>query len=368
MKIGFDVNALAVKWSGIKHYTLYLLNALMKVDKENEYLLYSRESFSDLDPLEPNFRYCSVPSRWHWRLGLRSELRKGEINIFHSANPAPPPIRGCKFIFTAHDLCFKANRHWVPFRTYCRLTLYKALAFRLSHKIIAISESTKHEIMKYYKVPEDKIRVVYYGIDHDIFKPIEAVSLIEAAKQRYGIEDDFIIYAGIINVRKNITRLLQAFSLLKKEHKFPHKLVLAGEESEVHPDVSLLLEQLDLRDEVLCIGFVPQDDLPLLYNGAELLIYPSLYEGFGLPLLEAMACGTPVITSNISSMAEVAGDAGLLVDPYNVDAMAQGMYLLLSDTDLRNKLREKGLQRAQEFTWEKAAKETLEVYEEVHNR
>ncbi len=365
MKIGFDVNALAVKWSGIKHYTLYLLNGLMKVDKENEYLLYFRKPISDLNPLEPNFRYCSVPSRWQWRLGLPSELKKGGINVFHSGSPAPPPIRGCKFIFTIHDLCFKANRRWVPFRVYWLLTLYIGLAARLSHKIIAISESTKHEIMKYYKVPEEKIRVVYYGIDHDMFKPIDDGSLIKATKQKYGIEDEFILYTGIINVRKNITRLLQAFSLLKREHKLPHKLVLAGEESGIYPDVPLLLEQLDLRDEVLCIGFVPQDDLPLLYNAAELLIYPSLYEGFGLPLLEAMACGTPVITSNISSMSEVAGDAGLLIDPYNVEDIAQAMYLLLNDIDLRNKLREKGLLRAQEFSWEKAARETLEVYEDA---
>ena len=181
---------------------------------------------------------------------------------------------------------------------------------------------------------------------------------------KYSITGSFILFVGNISPRKNILALLQAFNKLKKRG-IKHKLVIAGKKDQRYEQVLKTLNELNLGGEVIFTGYVPEEDLPKLYNAADLFVYPSLYEGFGLPILEAMACGTPVVASNVSSLPEVAGDAGLLVNPQDVDALTNAMYKVLTDDKLKESLIDKGLERAKFFSWEKTARETLEVYKEV---
>lgn len=198
------------------------------------------------------------------------------------------------------------------------------------------------------------------------FKPIDDRRLINTAKRRYGINNEYIGFFATLEPRKNALTLIRAYSLLKKRAKgLERKLVLAGSAGWENDDVFAEIKSLGLTDDVVVTDYVPDDDLSLLMNGAEVMVYPSLYEGFGLPPLEAMACGTPVIASNTSSLPEVVGDAGIMVDPEDVEGLADAIASVLSDQGLRDEMSRKGLARAKQFSWEQAARETLKVYEDV---
>jgi len=231
-------------------------------------------------------------------------------------------------------------------------------------KIISISYSTKRDITEYFKIPEEKIEVIHLGVDED-YKPLPE-NEIEKIKQKYNLNYPFILYVGTLEPRKNIPTLLKAYYKLKKQG-LPYKLVITGKKGWKYRNIFELINRLNLQREVVFTGYVPREDLPALYNAADLFVYPSLYEGFGLPPLEAMACGTPVITSNTSSLPEVVGNAGIMVNPYDVNGLAKAMYEVLTNDGLREELRKRGLERAKMLSWKKTAEETLKVYEKVYN-
>ena len=234
---------------------------------------------------------------------------------------------------------------------------------RKAMRIIAVSQSTKDDLMHYLDIPDERISVVYEGIDHRVFRPVS---------QRI-YNHPYILFVSTEHPRKNFTTLLKAFSQLKSESRFKElKLVkvgnAGGQETDFRSQTMGVVESLNLSNEVIFTDFVPEADLPTYYSGAEVFVLPSLYEGFGFPVLEAMACACPVITSNNSSLPEVVGEAGIMVDPQNTNNLAQAMSKVLTDSKLRDNMIRKGLEQAKRFSWEKAAEQTLEVYHKVENR
>ncbi len=227
-------------------------------------------------------------------------------------------------------------------------------------RIIAVSQSTKDDLVQHFGVADERISVVYEGIDHELFKPVS----------RRIYDDPYILFVGSEQPRKNFSGLLKAFSLLKSEPNFKElKLVkvgtAGGQEVDFRSQTIGVIEGLGLAGEVIFTEFVPEADLPAYYSGAEIFVLPSLYEGFGFPVLEAMACGCPVITSNISSLPEVVGESGIMVNPSNINSLAQMMSSVLTSDELRDAMVKKGLEQARKFSWEKAAEQTLEVYSKL---
>lgn len=261
------------------------------------------------------------------------------------------------FVVTVHDLarlCFKSDGETIRERIFLKLDIRGIK--RASH-IIAVSQNTTSDLIKYLNIPTERISVVYDGVDHSIFKPVKAKPFHEP----------YILYVGSERARKNLYRLFQAFSRLKEEFKGLKlvKVGSAGKNDEFRKSTIKQLESLGLSEDVIFVDWAAEDDLPYYYSNASLLAYPSLYEGFGLPPLEAMACGCPVITSNTSSLPEVVGDAAIMVDPYDVDGLANAMREVLTNHELREAMIKRGFAQAKKFSWEKTAEETLDVYKKV---
>jgi glycosyltransferase involved in cell wall biosynthesis len=224
-------------------------------------------------------------------------------------------------------------------------------------RIIAVSQSTKNDIMKYLDVHEDKITMIYEGVDEK-YKPVEDCSKI---KKKYGV-DKFILFVGTLEPRKNIPNLIKAFAKLNSTE---YKLVITGKKGWKYKSIFNTAESLKITDKTVFTGYVPEDDLPALYSAADLFVYPSLYEGFGIPPLEAMACGTPVITSNRSSLPEVAGNAALLVDPEDTDELAEAMMKVIGDSCLRDVMTKRGFEQAKKFSWDQCVRKTIRVYKQI---
>ncbi|HEY82577.1 MAG TPA: glycosyltransferase family 4 protein [Dehalococcoidia bacterium] len=261
------------------------------------------------------------------------------------------------FIITVHDLvrsCFGFDRETLAERVLLKLD--KMGIKRASH-VIAVSHCTKNDLVSYLKIPQQKISVIYNGVDHDVFKPYDVKPL----------DNPYILYVGSERPRKNLGRLFYAFAKLKRD--FPElKLVKVGEPGRSGKYRTQVLRQLDnlgITREVIFVGHLTGAELARYYSGAALLAYPSLYEGFGLPPLEAMACGCPVVTSNTSALPEVVGDAGIMVDPYDSNSLAQAMARVLTDKNLREEMVRKGFEQARKFSWEETARQTQEVYNKV---
>jgi len=264
------------------------------------------------------------------------------------------------FIVTVHDLvriCFSFSQETITERISLKLDVRGIK--RASH-IIADSQNTKNDLIKYLKIPDNRITAIYPGVDHSIFKPY-SINLLDKP---------YILYTGSERPRKNLGRLFEAFAKLKKE--FPElelvKVGVSGRSEKYRRDTIKKLDSLGITQDVIFVDHIPEVDLVHYYSSATLLAYPSLYEGFGLPPLEAMACGCPVVTSNTSSLPEVVGEAGIMVNPYDIDSLAQAMRQVLTDSELRNDMVRKGLEQAKRFSWERTARETMEVYERVGGR
>ncbi|WP_083810054.1 glycosyltransferase family 4 protein [Methanothermococcus okinawensis] len=294
-------------------------------------------------------------------------LKKHDFDIVHDVYHFGPflSLKKPKKILTVYDLTplLYSETHKKS-----KVLMHKylfPLILKNSNKIISISHHTKQDIIKYFKIPEDKIKVIHLAANEN-YKPLKEKEINEV-KQKYNLNYPFILYVGGLEPKKNIPTLLKALYKLKKQG-INHKLILTGVKRWKYKSIFETIEKLNLQKDVIFTGYVPDEDLPALYNAADLFVYPSLYEGFGLPPLEAMACGTPVITSNTSSLPEVVGDAGIMINPYNVDELAKAMNEVLTNEGLREELSKKGLERAKLFSWKKCAEEHLKVYEEVYNK
>ncbi len=346
-----------------------LVEHLAQLDKEDEfYLLQSRRDGYEYIR-QPNFHRRLLWTPSHHRLDpwlISLETRRLGLDVLHSPDFIPPFWPNYRTVITVHDLGFLRFPHFVPAgasRHYGKIDR----AVKLADHIIAVSHSTKQDVVNLLGVSPERITVIHEAAN-PVYRPIEDREQVEAIKDKYQLRDPFILFVSTIEPRKNLPTLLRAFRLLLDDYRADVWLAVAGEKGWLYEDVFRLVKELKFGPRVRFLGRVPLNDLVLLYNAAWLHVHPSYYEGFGLTPLEAMACGTPTIVSNVSSLPEVVGDAGLLVDPSSHEELAVAMWRLLTDSALREVLREKGLQRARTFSWHKAARQHLEVYRQIAER
>ncbi|MEA3336345.1 MAG: glycosyltransferase family 1 protein [Chloroflexota bacterium] len=366
MRIAIDARIAHYSGAGIGQYTAQLSRALTRMDREDEFLLLQSRKAQTPLVTGPNVRQIGLWTPSHNRfeqflLSLEFPLRRIEVDLLHSPDFIPPlHLNNFKSVITVHDLAFL---RWPHFLTEDSARYYGQVdqAVARADKIIAVSESTKNDLIRLTGVPQKKISVVYEAAD-PMFRPLPTEEARTALKGKYPLPEEYIFFVSTIEPRKNISTLLRAYRRLRDDYKVTAGLVLAGAIGWLADQVFEDVESLGLQDNVTFLGRVDNLDLLYLYNAAQCLAHPAFYEGFGLTPLEAMACGTPTVVSSISSLPEVVGDAALLVDANNDEELAVAIHRLLTDQQLRQSLREKGLIRARVFSWDRAARETLAVY------
>ncbi len=373
--IGIDYTAAYEQGAGIGRYVRDLIRALAAHDRSTAYRLFVAGAPRDgLPPAPgPNFQWrpTRITPRWFARLWHRLQLPlpvetfTGRVRLFHATDfTLPPTLPGTKTLLTVHDLSFvRAPETSTPvLKAYLDRVVPRS-ARRATH-VLADSQATKDDLIELYGMPPEKITVLLSGVNPE-FKPVTDTNSLRAVRQRYQIPDNpYILSIGTVQPRKNYARLITALAALGPAHEDVH-LVIAGGRGWLDSPIFRAVYDQGLEDRVHFIGFARDEDLPALYSGAACLAYPSLYEGFGFPVLEAMACATPVVTSTISSMPEVAGDAALLVDPYSVEAIAEALGRLLSDSELRETLVRRGIEQAAQFTWSRTAWQLREIYDSI---
>jgi len=377
IRIGIDISRTIEEAMGVGYYAKNLVHALAKVDSENDYLLYG--IFYDCYPR--GWKRAAIPKSHNFRLHQKNSLswlvRKrwenggrykekllGGIDILHSTAYTMPPVSKTKVVVTIHDLsCFVYPQYHTE-ANYQFVTRNVHQAARRASFIIADSENTKREIMRFLHVPEEKIEVIYLAAEEGFDEKRSAESIAQI-RNKYRIEKPYFFAVGSIEPRKNLASALIAFKALVEIRKIDYQFVIAGGKGWENESFYQLLKKLKIDDYLVFAGYIPEEDLPALYQGAEVFVYPSFYEGFGLPVLEAMSSGTPVVTSNTSSLPEVAGDAALLVNPAEIFDLYEAMEALVTSPSLREELRGKGLEQSKKFTWEKTACQTLEIYRKI---
>ena len=360
MKIAIDASSCAMPQStGVGRYIRCLIRALAALDHENHYVLCYRLSkltrrrhFLKLQARNFATRLFHEPlTRLLWR----------RLDVFHGPDARLPRTRSVPMVATLLDVFASVSDAYADERFRAlKMRRYQDIAERAA-RVIAISENTRREFLQYHPAAADKVRVVPLGVS-PAFHP-HSPDEEAAVAARHGIHGDYLLYVGALATRKNIRRLITAFGQVARSRDLV--FVLAGRPGYGFEAEAAVIEKLGLEDRVRLHGYVTDADLPALYSGARLLLFATLHEGFGLPLLEAMGSGTPCVTSNVTSLPEVAGDAALMVDPHDTAAMADAVLSLLGDDALYADLRQRGLDRARLFTWERTARETLAVYREV---
>ena len=291
--------------------------------------------------------------------------RSADVTVFFNFI-VPPGVKG-RTIAVVHDMAYRTCPETVRGKT--RKILERAMekSCKRADKIVTISEFSKKEILRYIAVEETKIEVVPWGVDTKVYHDRYSADSIERIKSNYSISGEYILYLGTIEPRKNIERLIRAYSILNKRKPGVPVLVLAGKKGWYYDEIFNAVEELHLEDKVKFLGYVPEKEVPVLLCGAKMFVFPSLYEGFGLPPLEAMACGAPVVTSDAASLPEIAKDAAVLVDPSSIESIANGMDMLITNDDLREKVVKAGLERAKKYRWEKSAERMEHICRELVN-
>jgi len=366
LHIGLSAHLLSLagtyRSAGANRYIHGLLSSLPLVDGDIRYTAFLGERRARFPGLTlrlsrlPTYR-PPVRILWEQLVQPLALVREG-IDLLHALAFVSPLLSPCPVVVTVYDLSFVLLPHSFPKVKRLYLSLFTPLSVKRARRIIAVSRNTRNDLMRLWNISPEKIDVIYCGVDSSL-RPLEREKVSRFRRER-GLPERFILYLGTLEPRKNLVRLLEAYARLPAESR-PH-LVMAGAKGWGYEAIGARVEELGLEGQVLFPGYIPQEEKALWYNAAEILVYPSLYEGFGLPPLEAMACGTPVVASCRASLPEVVGEAGVLVDPLDTEAMAQAMHDLLEDQTWRESLRDKGLKRARQFSWEKAARETVRVY------
>jgi glycosyltransferase involved in cell wall biosynthesis len=351
---------------GIGTYIRNLLRHLARIDRENEYVLLCHEpDMGVADQLGPNFRTVLEPSP---NYSLREQvhipwvLMREKPAVFHAPHYVLPTAVRCRSVVTIHDCIHLMFPQYLPNRAayaYARAAMWSAA--QSSDRILTVSEASKRDILHFFNVPPEKIAVVYNAIDERFWIEPDA-DHISRVRERYQLDHGFVLYAGTIKPHKNLVRLIEAFAELRQSPFEELKLLIIGDEISKLPALRRAVHTHKLHKHVRFLGFLPDETLAVLYRLAAVFVFPSLYEGFGLPPLEAMASGTPVVTSNVSSLPEITGDAALLVDPYDVDSIVNGMRRVLADPALAAEMRTKGLVRARDFSWERSVARTHDIY------
>ncbi|HUS08832.1 MAG TPA: glycosyltransferase family 1 protein [Pyrinomonadaceae bacterium] len=367
MRIAIDAHSVGTGLGGNESYATNLIEALAEIDTDNSYTLYvtRREAIERFSNRWPNFDVrATLPHTPLIRIPLilSAELRRNPVDVLHVQFTAPP-LSPCPAVVSIHDLSFEHLPQTFKWRSRKQLRITVRRSAREASQVIALSEYARKDIVDTYRLPPEKVTAIPLAAAAH-FRPIRNDEELQRVRQTYGIEGEYILSVGAIQPRKNLSRLVAAYSRLRRttrEGNLP-KLVLVGKCAWLYQETLRTIKELQVSDSVILTGYVPEIDLTVLYSGALCFVYPSYFEGFGLPPLEAMKCGAPVIVGNRTSLPEVVGDAGILVDPFNADAIAEAMDKVISDSNLRAHLSVKGLARAKLFDWRETARQTLAVY------
>jgi glycosyltransferase involved in cell wall biosynthesis len=372
MKIGLDARgAIWYRGTGIGTYTYQLVKALYSIDKRNEYrFFWPGDEFQNLNPSKDEvFQSIVLNKDKFWEeVHIPTRVEQEKIDIFHVPQNGIglPKTKRCRQVATVHDLIpyiypeTSSSEYLIIFQNEMPRIMEQC------DQIITVSEFSKREIQRYFNLPDEKIAIIYEAAE-DIYQPIEKNKAKNFVKQQYGINSRYILYIGGLSHRKNIIGLILAFWNIRRDIAEDYKLVIVGKRNRSFKNLIKLIETLNIENRVIFTDFVQVAHLPYLYNAADLFVYPSLYEGFGLPPLEAMACGTPVITSNLTSIPEVTGDAAVLINPHDNNSLAESIEKALSKPDQLIQMSKDGLEQAKKFSWEKCAQKTLDVYEKAYN-
>lgn len=368
MRIGIDATAIPPRRTGAGNYIFQLVKNLALIDKANSYTIFTKpEHAAEWKIEQTNFQFVMAnlhnrARRLAWeQTGLPILASRYRLDLLHSPHYTIPLSLACKSVVTFHDMIFFLYPEmYGRFRQQFFTTMMR-LSARRANAILTDSQSTADDLHQILGTPENKIFPVLLACDKH-YQPITDLTQVEQICANYGLpSNQYFLYVGVLEPRKNIPVLLQALRNLL-DHGFKHCLAITGKKGWMFEEIFATVKRLQLDSHVIFTGYIPEEHLPYLYTGCTASIYPSLYEGFGMPVLEALACGSPVITSNISSMPEITADAALLVDPRSVDQLTIAMERMLSDDGLREKMKNQALARSAKFSWEKTAQETLEIY------
>ena len=370
MHIAIDAHSVGARLAGNESYAINLIEALAQIDSINKYTLYvtRREAVERFSGRWPNFSVSqTLPHTPLVRipLTLSAALRRNPVDVLHVQFTAPP-LAPCPLVVSIHDLSFEHLPDTFKRRSRIQLRLTVRSSARRAARILSLSENVRQDIIATYGIPPERVTMIPLAAP-DHFAPVTDENELQRVRHSYGIVGEYILSVGSIQPRKNLARLVRAYARLRDERpgvKLP-KLVLVGKRAWLYDETLRVIEESGAADQILLTGYVSESDLPALYSGAICFVYPSYFEGFGLPPLEAMKCGAPVIVGNQTSLPEVVGDAGLMVNPFDEAEIALALACLIDNPDLRDQLRVKGLKRAARFSWHDTAKRTLEVYEQV---
>lgn len=370
LTIGIDASrAIIAQRTGTEHYSASLLAAFTALPEAEQHIfvLYvniwsAGEAQERLGfDLPPNWQVVAAPFPRMWtHLRLSREMLRRPPDVLFVPSHVVPLWHPRRTVVTVHDLGYVEypQAHTRASRLYLHLSTF--FSARSARRVIAISEATKRDLVKHYRVPPRKISVIYHGRD-PIFTPVDDVARMAEVAAKYGVQAPYCVHVGTLQPRKNLGLLVEAWDILRGSMEQPPQLLLAGKRGWLYDSLFEMVRARRLTDLIRFADYVERDDLPTLYSGALALTFPSLYEGFGLPPLEAMSCGAPVIASTATSLPEVVGDGGLMLDPHDPHPWAEAVQRLMRDPALQAELRRKGLERAAQFTWERCARQTLQV-------
>jgi glycosyltransferase involved in cell wall biosynthesis len=368
--IAIDAHSVGTGLAGNETYAANLVEALAEVDRENRYTVYvtREEAVGRFGGRWPNVSVRrTLPHTPLVRipLTLSAELRRRPVDLLHVQYTAPP-LAPCPVVATVHDLSFEHLPETFKRRSRVQLRLTVRATARAAAHVIAPSEYTRRDLVETYGLDPSRVTAIPLAVSPH-FRPVGDASELACVRRRYGITDEYVLAVGSIQPRKNLGRLVRAYSALRRARGRSNlpQLVLVGKKAWLYGETLRAIEAEGVGDAVVLTGYVSEGDLPALYSGALCFAYPSYFEGFGLPPLEAMSCGAPVLTGNLTSLPEVVGDAGLTVDPFDTEALADALARLIDDAALRADLRARGLHRARGFDWRDTARMTLKVYRRV---
>lgn len=353
-KIGIDIQTTLGQKTGFGFYVSNLTKALKKVDKKNKYVFLKPETEKDF----------SAPQRFWWDQNVLPKLAtEAKVDLLHQPAFSAPIRFSGKIVITVHDVIAVLFGQDIPFYSRQYFARWMPFTYRFADKIICVSEHTKKDLIQQIKINEEKMVVIPEAAG-DQFKPVADKKKIDKILDKYYISGRFILHMGTLNPRKNLEFLIKVFNRVHK--LMPDvKLVIAGKKGWHYENLFDTVRHLGLEKFVIFTGYIDDDEAPYLYSAADVYTFPSIYEGFGLPPLEAMSCGTPVVASNTSSIPEVVGDAGILLNPTDVESWVKALLRLLRDDNERKEMSAKSLARAKQFSWTKTARKTVEVYEEI---
>lgn len=370
MNILVDFSPIPIQKVGVGIYAFNLLHKIRQIDGQNKYFVLAQDDDTSVDSLVGrNFKILKINSkifRNDFFMVVMEQFYipylviKYRINLVHSLHFSFPLLAPVKRVVTIHDLTTFQIPVCHRLIHICFFRLFIFFTSLFATKIITDSDSTLNDLVRRFKFAERKVQTIYLG-KSDTFRPDLDVLEIERIKHKYNINTAYLLFLGTIEPRKNIPNLIIAFNKFVKEQG-NYQLVIAGKKGWYYSRIFELVDKMSLQDKVQFVGFIEEEDKPFLIVGAKVFIYPSLYEGFGIPVLEAISCGVPTVTSNISSMPEIVADAALLIDPLDTEAIYTAIKKLTGDDNLRRELRQKSIVQAAKFSWDNTAGQTVEVY------